>query len=95
MTEREPQQWRDPQRLPLSELDEAMATYSQDGQADDLTGADAGAEEEFGHGPIPVDEDERDPATVESGDPPPDSEAGRRLRPSPDGTSSVGRSGPN
>jgi hypothetical protein len=26
-----------------------MATYSADGQVDDLTGGDAGAEEEFGH----------------------------------------------
>ncbi|GAA0471174.1 hypothetical protein Ade02nite_34510 [Paractinoplanes deccanensis] len=35
--------WRDEERLPLSELNQAMATYSQDGQVDDLTGEDAGA----------------------------------------------------
>ena len=69
--------WRDEQRLPLSELDEAMATYSQDGQVDDLTGEDAGAEAEFGHDAEPDGEDER----------------GRR--PSPDGTTPTGRSGPS
>jgi hypothetical protein len=40
--------WRDEERLPLSELDEALATYSTDGQLDDPTGGDASAEEEFG-----------------------------------------------
>jgi hypothetical protein len=40
--------WRDEERLPLSELDQALATYSTDGQLDDPTGGDAGAEEEFG-----------------------------------------------
>jgi hypothetical protein len=43
--------WRDEEALPQSELTQAMATYSQDGQVDDLTGEDAGAEEEYGHGP--------------------------------------------
>jgi hypothetical protein len=90
MTNQEEGAWRDDRKLPLSELNQAMATYSQDGQVDDLTGSDAGAEQEFGHGPLAVGED-----AASSGDPDPTSEAGRRLRPSPDGTSSDGRSGPS
>jgi hypothetical protein len=41
--------WRDEQRLPLSDLSQAMATSAQDGQVDDVTGNDAGAEQAFGH----------------------------------------------
>ncbi|WP_433303876.1 hypothetical protein ACQP2F_13275 [Actinoplanes sp. CA-030573] len=74
--------WRDESSLPLSELTRAMASNSQDGQVDDLTGEDAGAEEEYGHGPA-------------AGDPEATSEEGRRLRPSPDGTTPFGRTGPN
>ena len=81
--------WRDERRLPLSELNKAMGTYSQDGQVDDLTGEDAGAEQEFGHEPGELSGSEA------TGDPDPDSEAGRRLRPSPDGTTPTGRSGPS
>jgi|GraSoiStandDraft_5_1057265.scaffolds.fasta_scaffold1474328_1 hypothetical protein len=78
----EPAAWRDEDELPLAELDRAMATYSADGQVDDATGGDAGAEEEFGHEPFAE--------TALSGpDPDPDTEEGRRLRPSPEG-----RSGP-
>jgi hypothetical protein len=40
--------WRDESRTPLSELGDAMATSSADGQVDDVTGNDAGAEEAFG-----------------------------------------------
>ncbi len=90
MTDHEPTAWRDEDRLPLSELDQAMATYSQDGQVDDATGGDAGAEEyetEY--------EKELETATGHAGDPDPDSEEGRRLRPSPDGTTPTGRSGPS
>ncbi len=43
--------WRDEERLPLDELNQAMATYSADGQVDDATGGDAGAEEAFGGRP--------------------------------------------
>ncbi len=43
--------WRDEDELPLDELTAAMATYSADGQVDDLTGGDAGEEEEFGEAP--------------------------------------------
>jgi hypothetical protein len=96
MTNQDEGAWRDDQKLPLSELTQAMATYSQDGQVDDLTGSDAGAEEEFGHGPLAVEQDTGSPGTREtSGDPDPTSEEGRRLRPSPDGTTSDGRSGPS
>jgi hypothetical protein len=41
--------WRDEERLPLSELADAMAVSAFDGQVDDVTGNDAGAEDEFGH----------------------------------------------
>jgi len=40
--------WRDERRTPLADLTEAMGGYSQDGQVDDPTGGDAGAEQEFG-----------------------------------------------
>jgi hypothetical protein len=76
--------WRDPDRLPLSELDEALATYSTDGQLDDPTGGDADAEEHFG------DEERLGGAhrsAGASGDPDPDTEEGRRLRPSFEGHS--------
>jgi hypothetical protein len=43
--------WRDPQHLPLDDLTDAMGVYSMDGQADDATANDAGAEAAFGHGP--------------------------------------------
>ena len=65
--------WRDEERLPLSELNRAMATNSFDGQVDDLTGNDAGSELEFGDGSAPQ----------------------RAGRPSFDGSSPDGRTGPN
>ena len=40
--------WRDEERLPVSELSKAMASWDLDGQGD-TTGNDAGAEEAFGH----------------------------------------------
>ncbi|MCU7727109.1 hypothetical protein ODJ79_25560 [Actinoplanes sp. KI2] len=83
--------WRDESSLPLSELTKAMASYSQDGQVDDLTGEDAGAEDEYGHGARarPSDGDSA------VGDPEATSAEGRGLRPSPDGASPYGRTGPN
>ncbi|NUT19621.1 MAG: hypothetical protein HOV77_10570 [Hamadaea sp.] len=75
--------WRDPESLPLSELDRALATYSSDGQADDVTGGDAGAEEEFGETPWALQDHEK-------GDPDPDSVEGMRLRPSPEGRTGPG-----
>jgi hypothetical protein len=85
--------WRDEEKLPLSELVQAMATYSQDGQVDDLTGSDAGAEAEFGDGAAIGRRTAEDDGA--SGDADPTSAGARRLRPSPDGTSAGGRSGPN
>ncbi len=42
--------WRDEEKLPLSELDQAMATWDTDGQND--PGGDAGEEVEFGDGTL-------------------------------------------
>lgn len=50
--------WRDEERLPLSELARAMATYSTDGQQDDVTGQDAGSEAAFGHDEVPAGQEE-------------------------------------
>jgi hypothetical protein len=80
--------WRDERELPITELTEAMATYSADGQADDLTGNDAGAAAEADGPDAPGD----DPDRVSED---PDSEEGRRWRPSPDGPGPAGRSGPH
>ncbi len=78
MTGRDAEQWRDEQELPLAELSEAMAVYSADGQVDDATGGDAGAEETFGERPLLFEADGEP-------EPDPDSAAGRAVRPSPDG----------
>ncbi len=67
MTDEESQLWRDEQRLPLSELERVIAAPASDGEVDDVTGNDAGAESTFGHGPEPADQ-------VTSGEP-----ARRRL----------------
>lgn len=67
--------WRDEQTLPLSELSEAMATSSSDGQADDLAGNDAGIEQTI---------DRQDSSPVggrPDQDPDPTSAESRRLRP--------------
>jgi hypothetical protein len=68
--------WRDEKKVPLSELNRAMGTYSADGQVDDASGGDVGAEEtvERIDDQVPTDRD-----------PDPDSEQGRRIRPTPDG----------
>lgn len=72
--------WRNPEELPLEELQRAMATSAGDGQIDDETGGDAGAEAEA---------ERRRKWQAEHppghGDPPVDTEEGRRVRPSPDG----------
>ncbi|MEV4121319.1 hypothetical protein [Micromonospora sp. NPDC049645] len=47
--------WRDEERLPLEELERAVSGSSLDGQADDVTGNDAGEEATFGHGPAASD----------------------------------------
>lgn len=46
--------WRDEERLPLADLAAAVATSATDGQADDLSGNDAGIEQT-------LDEQARDP----------------------------------
>ena len=73
--------WRSDIKLPLAELDQALATYSFDGQVDDASGNDSG-DEELREQPWP--------GPSKGGDPDPESEEGRRLRPSFDG-----RPGPN
>ncbi|MET8279526.1 hypothetical protein [Micromonospora sp. NPDC005174] len=74
--------WRDEERLPLEELERAVAGSSIDGQADDVTGNDAGEEAAFGHGPAATDRG------GEGGREPTDPE--RAYRPS-----TTGRTGPD
>lgn len=69
--------WRSDIKLPLAELDQALATYSFDGQVDDAAGNDSG-DEELRERPWPG-------SAEPGGDPDPDTEEGRRLRPSFDG----------
>ncbi|AYF28487.1 hypothetical protein CSH63_13710 [Micromonospora tulbaghiae] len=78
-------QWRDEDRTPLHELDQAVARSATDGQGDDVTANDAGEEAAFGHGPEAVDrgagaEAERREMT----------DADRAYRPS-----TIGRTGPD
>jgi hypothetical protein len=55
MTDNDGSIWRDEERLPLSELERAMGAAAGDGEVDDVTGNDAGAESAFGHGPESAD----------------------------------------
>lgn len=85
MTDNDRHVWRDEDRTPLHELDRAIARSTLDGQADDVTGNDAGEESTFGHGPEAVDrgagpEAERQEMT----------DADRAYRPS-----TTGRTGPD
>ncbi|MGC5053018.1 hypothetical protein ACLQ2S_16380 [Micromonospora sp. DT48] len=77
--------WRDEERLPLEELDRAVARSTLDGQADDVTGNDAGEEAAFGHGPEAADRGAEVPGT---GREPTDRD--RAYRPS-----TTGRTGPD
>jgi hypothetical protein len=70
--------WRDEEKLPVSELSQAMASWDLDGQGD-ATGNDAGAEQEFGH-------DSRVPTDDEPGAEGPD----RAARPSTTGRTGPG-----
>lgn len=94
MTDNEERVWRDEERLPLAELDRAVARSTGDGQVDDMTGEDAGAESAFGHGAEPEPEDPyQQRLTPASGDPSEGdepSDAQRAYRPS-----TTGRTGPN
>ncbi|GAB3141287.1 hypothetical protein GCM10027290_13780 [Micromonospora sonneratiae] len=56
MTDNDPAVWRDEERLPLRELERAMGSSASDGEVDDFTGNEAGAESAFGHAPEAADE---------------------------------------
>ncbi len=73
--------WRDEKKVPLSELDQAMAVYSADGQVDDASGGDVGDERAIEQ----VDREVSD--LPPDRDPDPTSAEGRRIRPTPDGHS--------
>ena len=49
MTDNDDGVWRDEEKLPVSELSQAMASWDIDGQ-NDPTDNDAGEEQAFGHG---------------------------------------------
>ncbi|GIH12851.1 hypothetical protein [Rugosimonospora africana] len=70
------ERWRDEKKVPLSELDQAMAVYSADGQVDDASGGEVGAQQTI---------EQVDREVPAEGDPDPDTEQGRRVRPTPDG----------
>ena len=77
--------WRDEQRLPLHELNRAVARSTPDGQVDDVTGESAGDEQTFGHGPTAMLPGEIDADRV-----PDATDPERRHRPS-----TTGRTGPH
>lgn len=77
--------WRNEERTPLAELDRAIARSATDGQADDVTGNDAGEEATFGHGPEAAD---RGGQAAGAGREPTDPD--RAYRPS-----TTGRTGPD
>ncbi|MEQ4301849.1 hypothetical protein ABNF97_10730 [Plantactinospora sp. B6F1] len=86
MTDRDRHAWRDEDRLPLRDLEGAMGASTPDGQVDDVTGNDAGAESAFGHGAEADDPDgsyDEEQAAQRTDDQ-------RRYRPS-----TTGRSGPH
>jgi hypothetical protein len=67
----DPHSWRDETRLSQADLVRAVATSADDGQTDDLTGNDVGAEEARSGA---------DRKFEGKGDPDPNSTAGRALR---------------
>ncbi|MBO4209981.1 hypothetical protein [Micromonospora echinofusca] len=85
MTDDDRAVWRNEERLPLSELERAVATSPGDGQVEDVTGNEAGAEAAFGHGPAAADG--RGEAAGEGREP---TDADRAYRPS-----TTGRTGPH
>ncbi|MEV4628558.1 hypothetical protein AB0J90_20040 [Micromonospora sp. NPDC049523] len=85
MTDNDSSVWRDDERLPLRDLERAMGASTPDGQVDDMTGNDAGAESTFGNGAeaddvLPADEADREEMT----------DPQRAYRPS-----TTGRNGPS
>ncbi|WBB69794.1 hypothetical protein [Micromonospora sp. WMMD812] len=77
--------WRNEERLSVEELDRAIARATPDGQADDMTGGDAGEESAFGHGQEAAD---RGGQAAGAGREPTDPD--RAYRPS-----TTGRTGPD
>jgi hypothetical protein len=57
MVDKDERAWRNEARLPLRDLERAMAAPANDGEVDDVTGNEAGAEEAFGHQAEPYDPD--------------------------------------
>ncbi|MGW4463503.1 hypothetical protein [Micromonospora sp. NBC_01796] len=85
MTDNDSSVWRDDERLPLRDLERAMGASTGDGQVDDMTGNEAGAEATFGNGAeaddvLPSDEAAREEMT----------DPERAYRPS-----TTGRNGPS
>lgn len=92
MTDNDSSAWRDEDQLPLSDLERAMAAPAEDGQVDDMTGNDAGAEAAFGHGPEATNETRAaaaEPGAMDRGGREP-TDPDRPFRPS-----TTGRSGPH
>lgn len=92
MTDNDGRAWRDEERLPLPELDRAVARSAADGQFDDTTGEEAGPESAFGHGAEPEPEDPYQQRLSRPAGGPPDepTDPQRTYRPS-----TTGRTGPN
>jgi hypothetical protein len=85
MTDNDSSVWRDDEHLPLRELERAMGAAANDGEVDDVTGNDAGAESAYGHGAEAADGQPTSPADrAEMTDPE------RAYRPS-----TTGRTGPH
>jgi hypothetical protein len=89
MTDEHDGVWRDEERLPLGDLSRAMATPSNDGQVDDATGNDAGAEQAFGHDAEVGEQGRGDEPYTGDPDPGP-TDPDRAARPS-----TTGRTGPH
>lgn len=87
MTDNDDRVWRNEERLPLQDLERAIAAPSNDGEVDDVTGNDAGAEAVFGHGPEAADDT---PARHTAGDGRDMTDPQRAYRPS-----TTGRTGPH
>ncbi|MBF9129040.1 hypothetical protein I0C86_08585 [Plantactinospora sp. S1510] len=90
MTDNDRHVWRDEERLPLRDLERAMSSSTPDGQVDDVTGNDAGAESAFGHGPEAAEEDVASSARAAEDRASQATDDQRQYRPS-----TTGRSGPH
>lgn len=90
MTNQDRHVWRDEERLPLRDLEQAVATSTPDGQVDDVTGNDAGEESAFGHGAVADEAPRPSERARTAGRGPEASDEQRRYRPS-----TTGRTGPH